>query len=136
MARKRQQTFADIVRSGVDKPARSTAPRLPPRRHDQVLVTSDRRRWVLVADAIGPDDAARLARKGGAVAVDLCGCGGACGLDMLDSDTRADLAHAAPPTVSTDLRYPGSLSHWISGDEAALTLVLASGRVSWGRALA
>lgn len=136
MARKRQQTFADIVRSEVDKPSRSTAPRLPPGRHGHVLVTSDRKRWSLVADDIGPDEAARLVRKGGAVAVDPCGCGGACGLDILDSAITADLAHAAPPKVSTDLRYPGSLSHWISDDEAALTLVLASGRVSWGRALA
>lgn len=136
MKKPRRDTFADIVRSEREQPTAAREPRLRPGRHDDVLVTGDRRRWRLAAEDIAPQVAADLVVRGAAVAHDPCGCGGTCGLEVLDPDTAAVLARSGPPSVSTDPRHPGTLSHWIGDADPAATLVLAAGRVLWGRELA
>jgi hypothetical protein len=136
MTRQDRPTFADIVRSERERPARTREPRLHPGRHGDLLVTADHRRWALVTEDLAPSDAVRLVHDGSLLAFDPCGCGGACGIEIIDPSTIADLDRAGPPTVSSDPRHPGSLSHWTSQEEPGTALVLAAGRVSWGRALA
>jgi hypothetical protein len=53
------------------------------------------------------------------------------GADVVDALADADL-----PQVSGDPRYPGSLSQWAAENDPSRALVLASGRVTWGHALA
>jgi hypothetical protein len=135
MAIRRKPTFADIVRSAIDNPKAPDTRRLPPGRHNDVLVTANQRRWSLVVDNISHAEAQSLLGEGAALAFDPCGCGGACGLDLLPADVTAGLIDAKPPTTSSDPRYPGTMSHWTAADDPTTSLILASGRVVWGRAL-
>ncbi len=135
--KKRQKTsFADIVQSVADKPAGKVQPRLPPGRHRNLLVTRDLKRWTLAAESVDPDVATRLVTDGAFLAHDACGCGGTCGVELLDPAIAHELPKIGRPEISTDPRHPGALSHWIAEDDPAVALVLASGRVTWGRALA
>lgn len=134
---KKHQTtsFAEIVRSAIEKPDRRNRRRLPPGRHDQLLVTRDQRRWTLVAESIDQDAALHLIAAGAFLAHDPCGCGGTCGIEIIDSKITRQLPQAGSPEVSNDPRHPGLLSHWAAEDKPEDTLVLASGRAIWGNAL-
>jgi hypothetical protein len=91
---------------------------------------------MLVAESIEPAVATRLVAAGTNLAHDPCGCGGTCGIELLDLAIVRNLPKVGAPTISTDPRHPGSLSHWCAEDDPSLALVLASGRVMWGRSLA
>ena len=135
--KKRQKTsFANIVQAVVDTPTTRTQHRLPPGRHGNLLVTRDRQRWILAAESVEPEVARRLVATGALLAHDACGCGGTCGIELLDSEIALELPEVGSPEISTDPRHPGWLSHWTSEDDPTVALVLASGRVTWGRALA
>jgi hypothetical protein len=136
MGKRRRQTFSELLQAERERPARTDGPRLPPGRHDDVLVLVGGERWVLVAEGIDPAAAQRLVRAGSQVAFDPCGCGGACGIEVLGADVVDALADADLPQVSGDPRYPGSLFQWAAEDDPSRALVLASGRVTWGHALA
>lgn len=135
MAKRRRQTFSELVQAERERPARRPD-RLPPGRHGGVLVLRGGERWVLVTEDLDGPAAQVLVEAGGQVAFDPCGCGGACGIEVLGNDLAGALAASGPPEVSVDPRHPGSLSYWIAELDPSRALVLASGRVTWGRALA
>lgn len=135
MKKHQKTSFAEIVQSASEKPDRQNRRRLPPGRHDKLLVTRDQRRWTLVAESIDPDVAPHLVAAGASLAHDPCGCGGTCGIELIDSKVTRQLPQVGSPEVSHDPRHPGLLSHWAAEDKPTDTLVLASGRVIWGNAL-
>ena len=57
-------------------------------------------------------------------------------ISTLEPDRLARLTSAGDPIVSDDRRHPGELSSWVAEDDRSTLLVLASGRVVWGRELA
>jgi hypothetical protein len=136
MRRHPTKPFDEIVKSVVEQPTTHKHRRLPPGRHGDLLVTRDQKRWMLVAEPIEPAVANHLVAAGACLAHDPCGCGGACGLELLDLAIVRDLPKVGVPSISTDPRHPGSISHWSAEDDPRLALVLASGRVAWGRSLA
>ena len=136
MKKKQKTSFAEMVLAVADNPARPAQPRLHPGRHDSLLLTRDLKRWTLVEDPVDPDVATRLVAGGAFLAHDACGCGGTCGIELLDPAITHRLPEIGRPEISTDPRHPGELSHWIAEEDPTVALVLASGRVTWGRALA
>ena len=134
--RGRGTTFADLVRAEQSRPARPDRRRLPPGRHGDLLVDAAHRRSTLVDAHLDAPRAGALVRGGATVAFDPCGCGGACGISTLEPDRLARLTSAGDPIVSDDRRHPGELSSWVAEDDRSTLLVLASGRVVWGRNLA
>lgn len=135
MKKHQKTSFAEIVQSTLERPNRQNPRRLPPGRHDNLLVTRDQRRWTLVAESIDPDAALHLVAAGAFLAHDPCGCGGTCGIELIDSRIARQLPQAGSPVISHDPRHSGLLSHWAAQDEPEDILVLASGRVIWGNAL-
>jgi hypothetical protein len=135
MKKKQKTSFAEMVQSAADSPARQRQPRLHPGRHESLLLTRDLKRWKLVEEPVDPDLATRLVADGAFLAHDACGCGGTCGIELIDTAISRELPEIGRPEISTDPRHPGALSYWIAEEDPKVALVLASGRVRWGRAL-
>ncbi len=117
---------------GFPRPDRT---RLSPGRHDDLLVL-DGRRYTLITEPLEAAQARTLVRHGAQLAFDPCGCGGRCGIQILHEDALAGLRQHGNPTIGQGPNHPGSLSTWTTVEPPETTLVLASGHVIWGQALA
>jgi len=130
---RRRESFAEIVREERARPPRPDRTRLPPGRHDDLLVL-DGRRYTLITEPLEAAQARTLVRNGAQLAFDPCGCGGRCGIQILHEHALA--RQHGNPTIGQGPNHPGSLSSWAAVEPPETTLVLASGHVSWGQALA
>lgn len=132
---RRRKSFAEIVREERARPPRPDRTRVPPGRHDDLLVL-DGRRYTLITEPLEAARARTLVRDGAQLAFDPCGCGGRCGIQILHEHALAGSRQHGNPTIGQGPNHPGSLSSWAAVEPPETTLVLASGHVIWGRALA
>lgn len=134
---RRPATFAEIVRA-VDAADVESEERRAGRAGSGfaaggALVDPAGRRYRQVHHEVSAARAREIAREGGTVAWDGCGCRGGCPVTWVAEDEVARLVAAGTPRIRRTKRKRGSASEW--QDEGGRRLVLLEGDVEWGDAL-